>query len=46
MAFLGQYSYAEMFALVTRHGGLLAHLGTNDAQEVERRIAAGMRTRG
>ncbi len=41
MAFLGQYSYAEMFALVTRHGGLLAHLGTNDAQEVERRIAAG-----
>jgi len=41
MAYSGQYSYAEMFALVTRHGGLQAHLGTNDAREVERRIARG-----
>ena len=38
MAFAGQYAYAGMFALVTRGGGLLAHLGTNDAREVERRI--------
>ncbi len=41
MAYSGQYSYADMFSMVTRHGGLLAHLGTNDARAVERRIAGG-----
>jgi butyrate kinase len=41
MAFSGQYTYAEMFRLITRRAGLVAHLGTNDAREVERRIAAG-----
>ena len=30
-----------MFKKITRQGGLVAHLGTNDAREVERRIAAG-----
>jgi butyrate kinase len=41
MAFSGRYTYDEMFRLITRQGGLVAHLGTNDAREVERRIAAG-----
>jgi butyrate kinase len=41
MAFSGQYTYTEMFRRITRRGGLAAHLGTNDAREVERRIAAG-----
>ncbi|MBC7234496.1 MAG: butyrate kinase [Chloroflexi bacterium] len=41
MAFSGRYAYEEMFRLITRRGGLMAHLGTNDAREVERRIAAG-----
>jgi butyrate kinase len=41
MAYSGQYTYDELFRVVTRRGGLLAHLGTNDAREVERRIAAG-----
>jgi butyrate kinase len=41
MAFSGQYTYEELFRRFTRQGGLLAHLGTNDAREVERRIAAG-----
>ena len=36
----GQYSAEEVLRMV-RHGGLAAHLGTNDAREVERRIAAG-----
>jgi butyrate kinase len=41
LAYSGRYTYDELFALVTRRGGLLAHLGTNDAREVERRIGAG-----
>jgi len=41
MAFSGQYTYAEMFRLVTRRGGLYAHLGTNDARLVEQRIRKG-----
>lgn len=41
MAYSGQYTYAELFTLISRRGGLFAHLGTNDAREVERRIAAG-----
>ena len=34
-------TYDEMFFKVTRQGGLLAHLSTNDCAEVERRIKAG-----
>lgn len=34
-------SYDEMFSKIAGQGGLVAHLHTNDAQEVERRIAAG-----
>lgn len=41
MAFSGRYTYEEMFRLITRQGGLVAHLGTNDAHEVERRISDG-----
>jgi len=41
MAYSGQYAYEELFTLISRRGGLFAHLGTNDAREVERRIAAG-----
>ncbi len=41
LAFSGEYTYPQLFRRLTRHGGLLAHLGTNDALEVERRIAQG-----
>jgi butyrate kinase len=34
-------SYAQMFRKLAGEGGLVAHLGTNSAIEVERRIAAG-----
>jgi len=34
-------TYEEMFKKLAGRGGLVAHLGTNDAVEVERRIAAG-----
>ncbi len=34
-------SYDEMFKKVAGRGGLVAHLGTSDAQEVEARIEAG-----
>ncbi len=41
LAYSGRYTYDELFHRVTSRGGLVAHLGTNDAVEVERRIAAG-----
>jgi len=41
MACSGQHTHEELFRRFTRRGGLLAHLGTNDAIEVERRIGAG-----
>jgi len=34
-------TYNEMFKKIAGQGGLVAHLGTNDAREVERRIDAG-----
>ena len=34
-------TYAEMFKKIAGQGGLVAHLGTNDAVEVEERIASG-----
>ena len=36
-----QLSYDEMFKKLAGKGGLVAHLGTNDAVEVERRISVG-----
>jgi len=41
LAYSGRYSYDDLWRRVSKQGGLLAHLGTNDAVEVERRIAAG-----
>jgi butyrate kinase len=41
LAFSDQHTYEELFRLFTRQGGLLAHLGTNDAREVEARISGG-----
>jgi butyrate kinase len=35
------YTYEEMFKKIAGQGGLVAHLGTNDATEVERRIVNG-----
>jgi len=35
------YTYEEMIKKISGRGGLVAHLGTNDAQEVERRIEQG-----
>jgi len=34
-------TYEEFFKKIAGRGGLVAHLGTNDAREVERRIAQG-----
>jgi butyrate kinase len=41
LACSGRHTYDELFRRFTRQGGLLAHLGTNDAVEVERRIGQG-----
>ncbi len=35
------YTYEEMIKKIAGRGGLVAHLGTNDARQVERRIEAG-----
>ncbi len=36
-----RYTYEQMMRKIVGQGGLVAHLGTNDAREVERRIAQG-----
>jgi butyrate kinase len=36
-----RYTYEGLFRKIAGQGGLVAHLGTNDAQAVEQRIAAG-----
>lgn len=41
ICFSGEYTYAQIRKMIAGQGGLVAHLGTNDAREVERRIAAG-----
>ncbi len=41
MAFSGKYTIEEMRKMVTGKGGFAAHLGTNDAYEVEKRVEAG-----
>jgi butyrate kinase len=35
------YTYEEMFKKIAGRGGLVAHLGTNDARQVEQRIEEG-----
>ncbi len=39
--FSGKYTYPEMMKIVNGKGGLVAHLGTNQAYEVEKRVQAG-----
>ncbi len=41
MCFSGEFTAADLKRMTTKEGGLVAHLGTDDAREVERRIAAG-----
>ncbi len=41
MAFSGEYTARELRNKITRRGGLLAYLGTNDCRDVEKRIAEG-----
>ncbi|MDI7274374.1 MAG: butyrate kinase [Anaerolineae bacterium] len=41
LAYSGRYTYEQLFRRIAGQGGLVAHLGTNDAVEVERRIMAG-----
>ncbi len=41
MAFSGDYNPRELRNKITRRGGLLAYLGTNDCQEIENQISSG-----
>jgi len=41
LCFSGKYTRKEVETLLFREGGLQAYLGTNDLQEVERRVAEG-----
>jgi butyrate kinase len=43
LCFSGDLTAADIKRLTTKEGGLLAHLGTDDAREVEARIARGDR---
>jgi butyrate kinase len=36
-----RYTYDELIFRITRRGGLMAHLGTNDVQEIEQRLGCG-----
>jgi butyrate kinase len=41
LCFSGKYTYEEMKKKLAGEGGLVSHLGTNDAREVEKRIESG-----
>jgi butyrate kinase len=41
LCYSGRYTYEEMSKKIAGRGGLVAHLGTNDARQVERRIEEG-----
>lgn len=41
LCFSGRYSQEEILRKLNGRGGLMAHLGTNNAQEVEARVRAG-----
>lgn len=43
LCFSGRYSRGEVIRMLVGGGGLMAHLGTKDAREVERRIESGDR---
>jgi butyrate kinase len=37
----GKYTYSEMYDKITKKGGLLAYLGTDDVEEIEKKIDSG-----
>ena len=37
----GKYTYAEMYDKITKKGGLLAYLGTDNVEEIEKKIDSG-----
>ncbi len=41
MCFSGKYTEQEIYNKITKNGGLVDYLGTNDVREVRRRIAGG-----
>lgn len=41
LCFSGEYTRDDLYTMVTKKGGLTNHLGTDDGQEVGRRIEAG-----
>ncbi|MCF7792565.1 MAG: butyrate kinase [Candidatus Cloacimonetes bacterium] len=41
MAFSGKYTHNEMKAMFTKTGGLISYLGTDDGEEVQKRIESG-----
>jgi len=41
LCFSGKYTYEEMLKMLAGYGGLVSHLGTNSAMEVEERINNG-----
>jgi butyrate kinase len=41
LAFSGKYTLPELLKMITGKGGLVAHLGTNDLREVQRRMSEG-----
>ena len=41
MCYSGEYTYKQVFRRIAGRGGLVAHLGTNDARKVELMIAEG-----
>jgi butyrate kinase len=41
MCFSGKYTEKEIYNKITKNGGLVDYLGTNDVREVRRRIGAG-----
>ena len=43
LCFSGEYTLKEMIELLTKKGGLLAHLGTDNVEEVEKRVDDGDR---
>jgi butyrate kinase len=41
LCFSGKYTQKEVYSFLTTKGGLMSHLGTQDAEEVEKRIEEG-----
>lgn len=41
LCFSGKFTYPEMYSRLTKKGGLSAHLGTDNVEEVEKRIDQG-----